>query len=150
MTNYHQSSRLYIPGKRSHRPKRNRFWEKVQKTEGCWVWTGAKTREGYGQFGKITAHRRSVQLAKREIPYRFHVHHECGNKLCVRPDHLVVVSPQEHRIFHYGDPRFCVRGHDMTGMNLRIGPSGNRYCRICDRQRKKRSRRRTLSSSMLA
>ncbi len=26
-----------------------RFWEKVNKTNKCWIWTGAK-RDGYGLF----------------------------------------------------------------------------------------------------
>ena len=28
----------------------DRFWSKVEKTAGCWLWT-AGTKQGYGQFG---------------------------------------------------------------------------------------------------
>src|SRR5213593_4876701 len=27
-----------------------RFWSKVQKTESCWLWEGAKDAKGYGLF----------------------------------------------------------------------------------------------------
>lgn len=145
----HQSSSLHVLHRRTHQAKRNRFWENVDKTGECWLWTGARSKTGYGQFGRISAHRRSVQIARLELPPRFHVHHECGNRLCVKPEHLKVLSAEEHRLLHAGDAAMCVRGHDLTGLNLRIGPQGNRYCRICDRQRKKRSRRRTLLSDAL-
>lgn len=149
---YEIDGEIIVKIQRWHSPKRNRFWEKVQKTEGCWIWTGAKNCGGYGMYGKISAHRRSIQLAKRELPPRWHVHHECGNKLCVRPDHLLVVSPQEHRTLHAGErepPTICVHGHDLTGHFLRITRTGHRVCRECDRLRKKRSRRRTLTTSSL-
>lgn len=29
-----------------------RFWAKVQKTEGCWLWTGAVTYFGHGKIGR--------------------------------------------------------------------------------------------------
>ena len=89
------SSKIHVIHARTHLPKRNRFWENVNKMDGCWLWTGAKNSEGYGQFGKITAHRRVIQLVKRELPLRYHVHHECGNKLCVRPacSTLAAVQP---------------------------------------------------------
>ncbi len=135
------------PHRRSHQPKRNRFWEHVHKTETCWLWTGMQNDKGYGQFGKITAHRRSAQLAGLELPSRYHVHHTCGVKLCVRPDHLMVVSPTEHRTLHPSRiPLICTHGHDLTGHNLKLKANGYWICRECDRLRKKRSRRRTLSS----
>lgn len=27
-----------------------RFWDKVQKSEGCWTWTGSISSSGYGQI----------------------------------------------------------------------------------------------------
>jgi hypothetical protein len=142
-----RSSNLYVNYRRSHTPKRNRFWENVEKTETCWLWTGFVLDSGYGRYGRIMAHRRSAQLAKMELPPRFHVHHTCGVKLCVRPDHLMVVSPQQHRELHGWSATECIRGHDLTGYNLRVNKRGHRTCRECDRLRKKRSRRRTLTSS---
>lgn len=31
-------------------PIEERFWEKVERTEGCWLWTGTVNRKGYGSF----------------------------------------------------------------------------------------------------
>jgi len=28
----------------------HRFWSKVQRSDGCWIWTGRLDRDGYGKF----------------------------------------------------------------------------------------------------
>src|SRR5690242_7086979 len=33
------------------RPLAERFWEKVQKSDGCWLWSGATNPAGYGNIG---------------------------------------------------------------------------------------------------
>lgn len=72
-----------------------RFWSKVEKTAGCWLWTGCKTGAGYGQIrvgsgkGKaIYAHRVSWEFANGPLPDDIDVLHSCDNPPCVRPDHL--------------------------------------------------------------
>ncbi len=77
-----------------------RFWSFVQKGDGCWAWTGATFRGGYGAFrrqGKIChAHRVSYELANGTIEGHVPGHpelevvvmHRCDNPNCVRPDHL--------------------------------------------------------------
>ena len=69
-----------------------RFWKKVEKTESCWLWTGANTKKGYGRF-KIKAklhspHRVSLSLSIGSICLDKQVCHKCDNPSCVRPDHL--------------------------------------------------------------
>lgn len=77
----------------------NRFWEKVQKTETCWLWKGAVnwTAGGYGKIptsrkaGRrrfLSAHRVAWELQVGEIPHGFCVLHRCDTPLCVNPDHL--------------------------------------------------------------
>lgn len=78
----------------------NRFWSKVKKTDGCWLWTAYKTpitgmRGGYGQFGigeeVYIAHRVSWHISIGPIPDGIHVLHNCpggDNPTCVNPSHL--------------------------------------------------------------
>lgn len=70
-----------------------RFWVKVQKTDTCWEWIGAKNRpNGHGLFRNgeklVLAHRFSWMLHKGEIPEEMLVCHHCDSPSCVRPDHL--------------------------------------------------------------
>lgn len=73
-----------------------RFWLNVQKGELCWIWTGARDRDGYGVFRSShdgidykKAHRYSFALHKGRIPPRLSVCHSCDVPSCVNPDHLV-------------------------------------------------------------
>ena len=69
-----------------------RFWSKVQKSSGCWMWTGAKYRTGYGSFwdGQKSrkAHRFSWALVNGPIPEGKFICHQCDVPLCVNPAHL--------------------------------------------------------------
>lgn len=69
-----------------------RFWRRVQKGDGCWIWQAATGSHGYGFINLgdryVLAHRYSWELANGRRPGRFFVLHSCDNKKCVRPDHL--------------------------------------------------------------
>jgi hypothetical protein len=78
------------------RPSRaDRFWAKVspEPTSGCFLWTGAFCRSGYGNAageGRHIrgAHRVAWELTKGPIPNGLWVLHKCDVPACVNPDHL--------------------------------------------------------------
>ena len=73
-----------------------RFWEKVDKTGDCWIWTATCNSDHYGRFwrdGKrVLAHRLSYEWVHGEIPEGMQVDHRCHERRCVRPEHLRVVT----------------------------------------------------------
>lgn len=87
-----------------------RFWAKVNKTETCWLWTAGTMRKGYGSFwingGNRSAHHVAWELLVGPIPEGASIFHDCGNHLCVRPEHLrAVVDSIEDRFWEKVDKR---------------------------------------------
>jgi hypothetical protein len=124
-----------------------RFWTKVNKTETCWLWTGAAVRgrperkERYGQFwngGKIErAHRYSYRLANGSIPEGLVIDHLCKETLCVNPDHLRAVTNRENILAGNGacarnlKKGYCPQGHKLGGDNVFPKQTDDRSCRTC-------------------
>lgn len=103
--------RLYNEG-RGGRAKRTRLPSGIFRraspcpNTGCWFWMGTVDHSnGYGLFGfrdgvERHVHRLAYQLTHGDIPEGMLVHHRCGQKLCINPDHLELTTNSEHTRLH--------------------------------------------------
>lgn len=106
----------------------------------CILWAGRVGSHGYGLVGKRLAHREAYA---GEIPKGYVVHHDCGNKLCVNPEHLRALSHAAHNADHLNASSWyerqrskthCPAGHEYTPENTMV-KRGKRHCRTCERAR---------------
>lgn len=101
MCNMHYK-RAHAKPKKSRPTREERFWAKVEKTDGCWNWTGMTSGDGYAMFyisnerGKTMAYRYSYELHVEPIKDGMVIDHICHNPLCVRPDHLRQVTHKQN------------------------------------------------------
>ena len=123
-----------------HAPYLDRFMAKVViLDDGCWEWTGARYRNGYGAFKgpeKVTcAHRIGYELLVGPIPSGLEIDHLCRNRACVNPEHLDPV-PHGVNVGRGGNAikTHCPRGHAYDERNTyRKNSKGklSRQCRAC-------------------
>src|ERR1700749_4969342 len=80
---------------------KERFFNKVTKTDNCWLWIGGTINKGYGNFTwgrgvNILAHRFSYEIHKGKIPEGKIILHSCDNPICVNPEHLTIGTQQDN------------------------------------------------------
>lgn len=129
-----------------------RFWEKVGKTDFCWLWKAGQNGDGYGTFWDglkmVLAHRYSYKLANPKWDEQSILDHlKCDNPLCVNPEH---VKPSTHLRNLRRSPKtrtsinraktHCPEGHRYSRENTSLD-NGSRRCKECKRIRE---RKRTL------
>lgn len=127
----------------------DRFWSKVNKTPGCWIWTANKSPEGYGQFwlgGRLVpAHRWSYESENGAIPKGLVLDHRCRERGCVRPEHLDAVTESINIRRGIGPGGInaaktkCVHGHPYSKENTITNKDGSRRCRTCKREMDRRN-----------
>jgi hypothetical protein len=117
-----------------------RFMEKVmpEPNSGCWLWTGAISKNGYGAFDgrSAGAHRFSFEALRGSIPRGFQLDHKCRVRCCVNPWHLQVVSARENIMLGESPSalnmakRVCKHGHPFNEENTSYDKKG-RVCLAC-------------------
>lgn len=103
------------------RPVAERFWEKVDKSGDCWIWTACKQQFGYGKFvvhkgdSPRTAHRLAYEMEIGQIPEGMQVLHRCDNPSCVKPDHLFTGTQLDNMRDMHAKGRWRYKPRDQTG-----------------------------------
>jgi hypothetical protein len=107
---------------------------------GCWEWTGAITRLGYGNAyvgGRtMLAHRAVYEALVGPVPNGLTLDHLCRNRGCVNPAHLEPVTHRENVLrgegfaARHARKTHCPRGHPYDEKNTEWY-RGGRYCRAC-------------------
>lgn len=121
-----------------------RFWTKVQFTETCWLWQAA-VRGGYGSFTlfgqSVLAHRYAYEFCVGPIAEGLEIDHLCCVTMCVRPDHLEVVTRRENNFRSLLTPTainarktHCIHGHEFNEANTYHRSETERTCRTCQRK----------------
>ena len=138
-----------------------RFFQKVNKTDSCWLWTGARDTAGYGSLTinkkKVRATRWSYEFHKSPIPDGLLICHTCDVPACVNPEHLWAGTYSENALDMVSKNRqgpsktHCYKGHsyEEVGCYVRIKPLNSarqggtewRCCKKCVSDRTKRERK---------
>jgi hypothetical protein len=124
---------------------RARFDRFVIKSDGgCWIWSGAKNRKGYGRFrfeGRNRyAHQVAYIIAHGSIPTGSIVCHTCDVPACVNPMHLYAGSHRDNATDRSTRGRHgrcnakkthCPYGHPYSPENTYVRKNRKRECRTC-------------------
>lgn len=144
---------------RKSTPPVERIKPKIRvEPNGCWVFTGALTKHGYGHVrvgrrgeGMISTHRAMYLHAVGPVPDGFQLDHLCRNRACCNPDHLEPVTPGENirrgeTAKRMLEKTHCPAGHPYSGENLVLSKKGHRVCRACRNRRAREFRKHKKES----
>ena len=124
----------------------SRFWSKVAPPDanGCLLWTGNRTQDGYGLFytgprGKpaVVASRWAYEETFGLIPKGLEVDHLCRVRHCVNVDHFEIVTHRVNTLRGLAPPALharkeaCPQGHPYDAVNTYKTALGARLCRTC-------------------
>ena len=111
-----------------------RFWVKVDKDRspfGCWLWTGAREKNGYGSFGvdhktiratRFILEQTTVPLLPKDLACHrcesFYPKGDITYRLCVNPDHLYRGTNQSNSDDRWANGRMNPATGDRSGSRL--------------------------------
>ena len=107
-----------------------KFWEQVEFTDTCWLWTGKCHNNGYAQVrvgNLVWWHQIAYEYENGLILEGLQIDHLCRIRNCVNPAHLEAVTTQENtkrgNAGNKGIPRggheYCNKGiHQMVEGNF--------------------------------
>ena len=135
-------------------PASVRVWNKVTKTNECWIWTGSVNHKGYGQIKDGSqrdgtkrmriVHRVVYESLRGPIPEGLDIDHLCRVHACVNPAHLDPVTRRENLMRGEGiaamnsKKTHCPQGHPYDESNTYLTPNRKRTCRQCRRENQRR------------
>ena len=120
-----------------------RLWSFIspEPNSGCWLWTGAISDTGYGNFylnrKTVNAHKLLYQALREPVPAGLELDHKCRIRSCVNPDHLepVTRSVNQKRGINCTHTA-CPIGHLYSELkNCGVRSNGRTYCAECARIR---------------
>ena len=126
---------------------------KVSKV-GCWEWLGRTVKDGYGNINvnkkRISIHRILYKYYHGKLDSELEIDHICRNRVCCNPLHLEQVTHKENVLRGFSlnainaRKTLCIRGHSLSGDNIRIEKYGSRRCKKCknENQMKRRKQKR--------
>lgn len=129
-------------------PSLEKMWQRVDKTDSCWLWIGPLRANGYGMYNHRPAHRVTYELLVGPIPDGLHIDHLCRVRHCVNPDHLEPVTQAENNRRAGAAKTHCPRDHEYTPENT-YNKNGSRMCRTCHRDRSREAYRRKRQEATL-
>lgn len=131
-------------------PLLDRLWFRSEVVDECWISHRGLTRRvrkgdnGYPgiRIGSEMApvHLASYRHFKGEPGEGMQVHRRCLTKRCWNPDHLVALTPEDHKAEHR--KAVCKNGHELTEDNIYRRPNQPdfdfRECLTCKRDNNRR------------
>ena len=83
--------------------KQRSLFEMTQPLDdsGCWIWQGQVSNSGYGrtkivlsehELMMVSAQTASYEAFISKVPEGCLVAQDCGNRLCINPQHLVLIK----------------------------------------------------------
>ena len=130
---------------KSDKPEKDynvKFWSKVRKTDGCWLWQGQNAPGATPTFrvpgAYIKANRYAYAYAHGPLDKDVVLMRTgCQEALCVNPAHYSPSTREDafaqlRASRQVAQDSQCRNGHPRTEANTMLNQDGSRRCRICN------------------